>query len=122
MAIKDENIEQEIPSEWRESFRNIVDDIRYKHLSSKSIGKNSYSVSSDDAEHIYASIDAYGEMLGDLPEEAWETSVCRWMGNYWHALIDLFTVAEEPSDLVLFADVHEDGLSHHIQVLSVHVP
>jgi hypothetical protein len=122
MVVKVEEVEQPVPTEWREAFRLIVDDLRYRRLSSKKIGDFTYTIDPADVGQIYANIDAYGETVDRLPEDTWSTSVCRWMGDSWHVLIDLFTVGEGPSDLVLFANAYEDGPSYRFNVESVHVP
>jgi len=79
-------------------------------------------VSSETAEHIEKYIQHYGEELVELPEEAWDSSVCIWMGVRWDALIDLWTSSEGRSDLVLSLRVSEDGGGFKFDVYMVYVP
>lgn len=122
MLEKNEEIEQPIPSEWREVLALIVEDIRRRGLKSKMVRGFECEVDSKDVNFIYENVDAYGDTLTPLPDDAWRTSICRWMGRYWQLLIDLFTDEEGQSDLVLFVDAYENGNSYRFQVRSVHVP
>lgn len=73
------------------------------------------------ADFIADQIDAYGATLAPLSDEVWERSVYAWDGVNWQFLIDLTTIDEPVSDLVLHARLagDEEGL---IEVWSVHVP
>ena len=73
------------------------------------------------ADFIAGQIDAYGAKLAPLSEEVWERSIYAWDGPNWRFLIDLTTIDEPVSDLVLHARLADDreGL---IEVWSVHVP
>lgn len=42
--------------------------------------------------------------------------------TYWDVLVDVFTVEEGRSDLVLFARVFERGDGYRFEIASVHVP
>jgi hypothetical protein len=122
MSEKDEKIEQKIPIEWRSVISEIVDDIKNRNLASKNIMGHAVSVDRGQADHIYNNILHYGCELVTPPDEAWQTSVCRWMHGYWHLLIDLYTAEEGASDLVLFMDVYENGESASFKIRSLHVP
>lgn len=122
MPEKNEEIEQPIPLKWRPALERIVDDIRGRNLGPDEAEGFTISVESGDADHIYKSIDSYGDELIEIPEAAWQTSICRWMGDHWNLLIDLFTVEEGTSDLVLFVDLYEQGETKRFEVQSVHVP
>lgn len=122
MPDKNEEIEQPVPVEWRGILTDVVEDIRGRKLKPKSGSGLEISVESDEIELIYESVDSYGDPLVSLPEKAWQTSVCRWMGSYWHLLIDLFTQDEGLSDLVLFVDVYERSNSPCFKIQAVHVP
>ena len=72
---------------------------------------------------IHEYIEYYGATLIDLPEETWDTSVCLWMEGYWDVLIDLFTLEEGASDLVLAARVYEESNQMYIyEIDSIYVP
>jgi hypothetical protein len=119
---RDEEIEQPIPVEWRPLIVEIVNDIRDRKLAPKSVSGFEIDVDSPEIELMYQSIDSYGDSLISLPEDAWQTSVCRWMGTHWHVLVDLFTAGEGLSDLVLFIDVYEREGSVCFKIQSIHVP
>ena len=57
-----------------------------------------------------------------LPEETWDTSVATWMGTHWDVLIDLWTVEEGRSDLVLRANVYQDPPGFRYEVVMAYVP
>lgn len=122
MIKKDSEVEQPIPNEWKDALYEIVEDIRNCRLQSREVTGGSYVVDPADADRIYENIDAYGEKLARLHEESWDTSICRWMTTYWYILIDLFTVDEGASDLVLVVNGHEVERSYRFDVQSVHVP
>jgi hypothetical protein len=44
------------------------------------------------------------------------------MGGHWNVLIDLFTIEEGASDLVLEVKVREDGAGYSFEIHSVYVP
>jgi len=44
------------------------------------------------------------------------------MLDYWEVLVDLYTVNENASDLVLFARVYEEDQRYCFEIESVHVP
>ena len=79
-------------------------------------------ISAEDALRIADNIKCYGAQLTSLPEQAWQTSVCLWMIGYWHALVDLYTVEEGASDLVLDVRVYEEGQAFAFEIFSVYVP
>lgn len=121
-VLKDEDSQRPIPSIWRNVFADIVEALKegdYK-LARKVTGVR--SISTEDASKIAGNIEDYGVQLTSLPEETWQTSVCQWMQGYWDVLIDLFTVEEGASDLVLSVRVYEEGASYIFEIQSVHVP
>lgn len=71
---------------------------------------------------IARSIAAYGCTLCSLPEESWHTSVCLWQHDRWGVLVDLFSVEEGRSDLVLDVDVYEEGSGFGFRAHFVYVP
>jgi len=79
-------------------------------------------VSEKTATQICNYIQDYGAKLVALPEASWDTSVCIWMEDHWDALIDLWTVEEGSSDLVLQVHVSEVANEHVVTVYMVFVP
>jgi hypothetical protein len=121
LAIKDEETERPIPSAWRSVIREIVSAfVRQDYRLSAGVPGVS-SVSAETATQIKDYIQDYGETLIELPDETWNSSVCIWMGERWNALIDLWTLSEGRSDLVLRLDVSEadDGFVFHIYMVYV---
>lgn len=71
---------------------------------------------------IARSIAAYGCTLSSLPEESWKTSVCLWQQDRWAVLVDLFSVEEGRSDLVLQVNVYQEPSGFIFKVHFVYVP
>ncbi len=119
--MKDGENQQLIPTAWRNTLRSIVE--AFKGNNFQLIGIDGVRpISIEDAKRIARNIESYGVHLESLPDETWETSVCQWMGEYWDALIDLFTIEEGSSDLVLVVRVYEVAAGYEFVVHSVHVP
>ena len=75
------------------------------------------------AAEIAENIDAYGAHLMSLAEEAWHTSVCLYMENEsWKAIIDLFTVEEGRSDLILDLFIVKKENQFIFQINNIYVP
>lgn len=119
----DKNAEQElpIPTTWRKTLIAIVDAIINENLNQHNI---SYvkPVSREDVTYIQSNIIDYGEELIPLPKSTWDTSIYVWMNGFWEILLDLFTVEEGRSDLVLLLRVYEHTTNYQFEVMSVHVP
>ncbi len=120
--LKDENDERPIPTAWRKTLADIVEAFKNGDFKLGCGVAGVQPISAKDATRIAGNIAAYGDQLTSLPEETWRTSVHRWVRGYWELLIDLFTVDEGESDLVMFVRVYEDGPSYRFEVQSVHVP
>lgn len=122
LAIKDEESERPIPTAWRPVIREIVRAL-LGHDYQLSIGVSGVaSVSLETAEQIRQYIQDYGAELIELPEETWASSVCIWMDCRWDALIDLWTLSEGRSDLVLSLQISEAGSGFEFNVYMVYVP
>lgn len=119
---KDEENERPIPSIWRSTFTRIIDAFVQKDYSLTCEIMGVSPVSSETANHIKEYIEDYGEELTQLPNETWDYSVCLWMGSHWDVLIDLWTVGEGRSDLVLGARVSEVENGYIIDIGMVYVP
>jgi hypothetical protein len=122
---KNEDCEQPVPSAWRELFWNIVESLRRGDFLLKEVTRGVEPLDGAEARRIAGNINAYGSSLTSLPDETWQTSICRWQGCYWEVLIDLFTVEEGESDLVLFSKVFEDNENnppYRFEIDSVNVP
>ena len=121
-VLKDDKNQSLIPSDWRETFSSIVEAFVEGDFKLERGVVGVLPVSSEDALKIEKNIQFYGATLTRLPEDAWNTSACQWMRGYWDVLIDLYTIEEGASDLVLVVRVREDGQAYTFEVQSVHVP
>jgi hypothetical protein len=121
-VLKDEENQTPIPSAWRGTFRLIVEAFKEGDFKLERGVIGVRNISSEDASRIEKNIERYGTTLTSLPEETWGTSVCQWMRSYWDVLIDLYTVEEGASDLVLAVRVYEEGKTYIFEVQSVYVP
>lgn len=119
---KNSGSEGPIPSAWRPILKNIVDAfVRHDYcLAEGVIGVA--PVPEKTATQIRNYIQDYGAKLVALPQASWDTSVCIWMEDHWDALIDLWTVEEGSSDLVLQVHVSEVDSEHVMTVYMVYVP
>jgi hypothetical protein len=121
-VAKNEEEELPIPHVWRPIIKAIVSAFVKQDYNLSSEIKNVNPISKETAEQIKEYIEDYGEELIELPEETWNTSVYISYGNYWSALIDLFTKAEGRSDLVLDFEIREDNKEYVFDVKLVYVP
>lgn len=119
---KNEEEELPIPHVWRPTFKAIVSAFVRKDYRLGSSVKNVSPVSENRAEQIKEYVEDYGELLIELPEETWDTSVYICYGNYWNVLIDLYTKGEGLSDLVLNAEVGESNNEYLFEIKLVYVP
>ena len=121
-VVKDESNELPIPSVWRPIFRQIVKAFVIYDYRLESAVSGVMPISAATAEHVEQYISDYGETLIELPEETWESSVCIWMGDRWDVLVDLWSLEEGRSDLVLSMHVSESTAGFAFEVYMVYVP
>ncbi len=122
LVIKDEDNQHPIPVIWREVFCEIVKSFANKNYLISSNIPNVNSLSISDAQHIQDSIESYGEELIELPPETWGSSIYLWMGNHWDVIVDLWTLGEGQSDLVLSAKVTEADNQYVFNIEMIYVP
>lgn len=121
MLIKDPEIEQAIPLQWRNTIHCINNAIVNRNLEDI-IGRTGIiKANIETISLIYNYITEYGFQLCSLSDATWNTSKCRWMINHWHVMVDLSTVEEGLSDLVLFISVSEIKEEWVFSLESVHV-
>ena len=121
-VIKDDKIELPIPTKWRPVFKDIVKAFVTHDYHLKSGVQDVQPIPNEAADQIRYFISDYGEELVELPEETWDSSRYIWIGNRWDALIDLWTVGEGSSDMVLSVQVSESVNGYSFQVYMVYVP
>jgi hypothetical protein len=120
--LKDENAAGPIASAWRPVLREIVAAFARGDYPLERGLPGVSPISAEKADQIRNYIASYGETVTNLPEEAWTTSECQWMGTHWELLVDLWTVESGESDLVLNVRVFEHDGDFRYEVDSVHVP
>lgn len=121
-VLKDETAQQPVPTAWRETIYLIVKAFVEGNYRPDLHIEGVHRIPEQIAQRIAQSIGSYGAVLKELPVESWDSSVCQWMRGYWDVLIDLFTVEEGRSDLVLSLRVTENGSTFGFEVQSVYVP
>ncbi|WP_343610816.1 hypothetical protein [Novosphingobium sp.] len=119
--LKDEVQEHPVPSAWRPKLREIVDAFKTGNFNLRDL-ECVEPLDEDTSVGIARNISAYGCTLAALPDDSWKTSVCQWQYEYWKVLVDLFSVEEGQSDLVLHVNVFEKGDSFEYKVHFVYVP
>lgn len=121
-VLKDEDNQQSVPSAWRDTLIAIVEAFKDGDYELQRGLIRVRPITPKDAARIAQNITSYPATLVSLPEASWKTSVCQWMRSYWTVLVDLYTIEDGESDLVLFVRVYEDGVDFFFDVQSVHVP
>ena len=122
LATKDAESELPIPTAWRPVICRVVNAFVRHDYQLNAVVTGVAPVSAKTAEHIRSYIQDYGAELVDLPEETWDSSVCMWQGNRWDALIDLWSLSEGRSDLVLSLQVSEAQGGFEFTIYMVYVP
>lgn len=126
-AVKDPEAQRPIPSAWRPVIREIVNAFVNEDYDLSAPIAGVAPISAEEAARIRDYIQDYGATLTGLSDETWDSSVCIWTGKQWDALIDLWTLSEGRSDLVLSLRVSEeadgaDGGGFLFQIYMVYVP
>ncbi len=119
--LKDEEQEHPVPSIWRSKLRDIADALRDGKFNLRGLADVD-QLDDTTAAGIAQNVNDYGCTLTSLPDASWETSVCQWQLEYWEVLVDLFTVEEGCSDLVLHVHVFERAGGFDFKVHFVYVP
>jgi len=122
VAVKDETEQQPVPTAWRTVLTQVVSALKNGDYGLTAGVPGVERPSMETAKHIRESIADYGTTLIELPEEAWESSVCMWYGTHWDALVDLWTEEEGRSDLVLSARISEEANGYSFKIYLVYVP
>jgi len=122
MSAADEYGQHPIPAHWRKPFADIVVAFIEGDFTLERGVAGVDRIPEETAAQIEEYLSDYGATLVPLPEETWKTSVCAWSGQDWAALVDLWTVEEGRSDLVIDARVTQDATGVAIRVHLVYVP
>lgn len=122
-VTKDAEKQQPIPTAWRPTLSAIVEAVRANDFRRVGDIPQVAALNERMAASIKGNILEYGAHLVSVPEASWETSCCQWMDGYWDLMVDLFTVEEGASDLVLAVRVRESAASGYLfEVHGVYVP
>lgn len=124
LPIKDPQHEHPIAVVWRDTFRAIVACAVAGDYELQGI-PGVKALSPEEGLYVLRDrVTNYGDVtLVELPDATWETSVAIWGGfDYWDVLIDLHTVEEGRSDLVLGAQVTEADQGYSYEVHMIYVP
>jgi hypothetical protein len=119
---KDSQHQQFVPSAWRNTFHQIVEAFKEGDFTLTRAIAGVRPIKASDAKGIADNIEDYGAQLVSLPEETWQTSVCLWMETHWDVIVDLYTLEEGCSDLVLHVRVDEVSSGYIFDVHFVYVP
>jgi hypothetical protein len=122
LAVKDPDKERPIPTAWRSTIKAIVHALAVRDYQLDSGVSGVAPASAETANHIKKYVESYGAELIELPDEAWDTSVCIWTGSRWDALIDLWSASEGRTDLVLSLQVQESAAGIEFHIYMVYVP
>ena len=119
--VKDPHREHPIPASWRPTFHAIVDAFVEGDFQLTGGIPQVIPPSEETVEQIVESLADYGEVLCPLSEQTWDTSVAQWLESEWDVIVDLWTVGEGRSDLILQTRVSEseDGYSYEIRMVYV---
>ncbi|MFN9506686.1 MAG: hypothetical protein ACK57J_19380 [Rubrivivax sp.] len=120
--LKATEVEGAVPRDWREVLTAMANAVAGGDLSRLSLDARVATASHELEEHIRESIESYGATLTELPEETWHTSVCSWQGGHWSVLVDLWTIEEGCSDLVMQVRVTENEDRFLFALCLVYVP
>ncbi|KDA02681.1 MAG: hypothetical protein V7651_14865 [Hyphomonas oceanitis] len=111
-----------IPTEWRAALKQIADALAAGDFELSSLPQVSQYEDPDFAKINRANIQDYPDSLAPLDASTWDTSIYRWMEEYWEVLVDLSAGATLTSDLVLHVKVRKNGQDFIFQPGLVYVP
>lgn len=119
-----EDQESSVPETWRPTLAAIVDSLVRRDVEVGAGIQNVTPTPPELSAQCFTAVDHYGDAtLIALPDQAWETSVAAWVSEgRWECLVDLWTVEEGRSDLVLHVRVARDADDLRFMVRLVYVP
>ena len=119
----DSEFQSPIPNIWRDCIIQIIEAFKDKDFGRLNTLPSVQCIDLAYASEIAENIDAYGAHLISLAEESWNTSVCIYMENEsWKAIIDLFTVEEGRSDLIIDLFIFKKENQFIFQINNIYVP
>lgn len=121
-ALKDPDAAHPIAGAWRPMLREVVRCFAQGDYGLARGIRGVEAVPVATAEQIRDYLADYGATLVELPDDTWETSVAQWTGTHWDILVDLWTVEEGRSDLVLAGHVVDRSTGPRLTFHMVYVP
>lgn len=121
-VLKKKNEELPVPIEWRQVFIDVVEAFKNGDFQLDDKIKFVNKVSALNAERMAANVTDYGDQLISLSDQTWNFSIYLWMDSYWQVLVDLVTLNEGVSDLVMFVKVRENAGKYCFTIEDIHVP
>ncbi len=122
LPLKDLEKEHSIPDVWKDSICEVVIQLTKDNFELHNVSEYIALQSSDMAKFNRENVLEYGCCLKALSTECWERSCYQWQGNYWDLNIDLCTVEENVSDLVLKGRVYPIVSGYKYEFGMVYVP
>ena len=112
-----------IPTIWRSTLEMIVESfssrerfMALQNVKNIKVDEKSFNISR-------FQIVEYPATVVSIGAESWKNSICRWMGEYWDILVDLYVDdIDEISDLVLGARVFPVEEGYRYEIGLVYVP
>lgn len=121
-VLKNTSEEQLVPTVWRKTLSDIVNAFKSGDFQLKKSINGVNPILPKDASIIEHNISDYGITLKSLPPQTWKTSTCLYLGDFWDVFIDLYSIEEGLSDLVLSVRVYEKNSEYIFDVHLVYVP
>ncbi len=122
LPLKDLEKEHSIPDVWKDSICEVVIQLTKNNFELHDVSEYIALQSSDMAKFNRENVLEYGCCLKALSTECWERSCYQWQGNYRDLIIDLCTVEEDVSDLVLKGRVYPIVSGYKYEFGMIHVP
>ena len=124
LPIREAEREHPIPTAWRNTLRAIVAQIVAGDYELAGLDGVQPLAQDEGIDLLRDQVTRYGDVtLIELPDATWQTSVAMWGGSdYWDLLVDLHTLEEGRSDLVLKLRVTEIQAGFSYAVDMIYVP
>lgn len=105
---RNEDEEGPVPTVWRNTLARMVDALCAHDYKFEQAIEGVPTPADGRDEQMQGFIAQYGQKLIPLPAETWETSCYRYeRHNRWSLIVDLYTVGEGRSDMILDVSVIE---------------
>ena len=121
-AIKDPDAGHPVAGAWRPMLRAVVQRFVEGDYRLAEGVPGVAPVDAATADRIAAYIADYGATLDALPDETWTYSEAHWADPFWDVYVDLWTVEEGRSDMVLLTQVVQTEAGPRLTIRAVYVP